>query len=212
VLENMRLPAFEFAQAVDKEIKALPREAYYLRTGRSKRLQEELYPLSRFALHLVYPGVSVEVEAFEDDGPCDGLICFGGSDRRELRIEVTYVHSYEAALRRELLWKTGSTPGAGPIHRDRTSNQIIARIALIPTAEEIGKLASDIITLHAKKCAKGYERGTILIIAFDDPTFFGRTLWRQLLTAIEKLGELSGGGFSEVHLFNCGSNELQTDA
>ena len=52
---------------------ALSKEAYHLRTGRSKRLQEELYPLSRFALKLVYPGMSVQVEAFENDGPMDGL-------------------------------------------------------------------------------------------------------------------------------------------
>jgi hypothetical protein len=208
----MRLPAFEFAQAVDRDIAALSREDFYLRRGRAKRLQEELYPLSRFALHLVFPGNFVEVDAPEDDGPYDGIIRFGSKDLRELSVQVTYVHSREAALRRELLWKTGSTPGAGPIFRDKTTGKIIARSALVSVEDEIEKLASDIVELHQKKCQRRYERGTILLIAFEDPTFFGRALWQQLIAAVDAKSDLSGGGFSAVHFFNCGSNELQTDA
>src|SRR5436309_7623107 len=66
---TMRLPAFEFAQAVDSAIASVPREDYHLRRGRAKRLLEELYPLSRFALHLAHPGSRIEVEALEGDGP-----------------------------------------------------------------------------------------------------------------------------------------------
>lgn len=207
----MKGSALEFALAVDQQIAALPREAFYRRTGRSKRLQEELYPLSRFALHLMHPGVTVQVEAFENDGPIDGVIRFSDSDTRELRIEVTYIHSYEAALRRELLWTTGSTPVAGSIHRDKSSGKIVAISSAVPTDEEIDQLAADIVELYSKKRSKNYARGTILLITFEDPTFFGQSLWRQLLAAVDQRGGLSDGSFAEVHVFNCGTNDLLTD-
>jgi hypothetical protein len=207
----MRLPAFEFAQAVDEAIVALPREDYYLRKGRAKRLLEELYPLSRFALHLVHPGSRIEVEAPEDDGPYDGLIHRGEQLESTLSVQVTYVHSYEEALRRELLWKTGSAPGTGPIRRDKATREIVATNQLVSVEQEIDRLASDIVALHEKKCKKGYRRGAILIVAFDDPTFWGRHLWAMLIAAVNAKSNLRGGGFSEVHFFNCGSNELQAD-
>lgn len=109
------------------------------------------------------------------------------------------------------MWKTGSAPCAGPIYRGRSTGKIIAKSALIPTEHEIEKLASDIVDLHQKKCQKRYERGTILIVAFEDSTFFGRSIWQKLIAAIDAKSDLSGGGFSEVHFFNCGSNELQAD-
>ncbi len=73
-VETMRGTVFEFALEVDQQIASLTREQYYLRTGRAKILLEELYPLSRFALRLQYPGIQLEVEAFEDDGPIDGVL------------------------------------------------------------------------------------------------------------------------------------------
>ena len=208
----MRASAFEFALAVDQQIEALPRQEFILRTGRAKRLQEELYPLSRLALNFKFPGVNVEVESFEDNGPTDGVIRFNGHSTHELHIQVTYVHSYEEALRRELLWKTGSTPVAGSIVREKLSGQIVAVNAIFPSEEQINQLATSIIELHLKKSAKRYPRGTILLIAFDDPTFYGQDLWRRLFAAIDERGGLSGGGFADVHIFNCGTNDLQTDA
>jgi hypothetical protein len=208
----MRLPAYEFARAIDEAIVAIPREDYHLRKGRAKRLLEELYPLSRFALHLVHPGSRVEVEAPEDDGPYDGFIHRGQNLDSTLSVQVTYVYSYEDALRREFLLTTGRAPGAGPIHRDKATGRIVATNQPIPLEREIDKLASDIVALHEKKCKKGYKRGTILIVAFDDPTFWGRDLWGALIAAVNAKSDLTGGGFSEVHFFNCGSNELQADA
>lgn len=70
----MRNSVFDFAVEVDRQISTLTREQFYLRTGRAKRLLEELYPLSRFALRLKYLGNDPEVEAFENDGPLDGVI------------------------------------------------------------------------------------------------------------------------------------------
>jgi len=208
----MRLPAFEFAKAVDDAIVALSKRDYNLRIGRAKRLLEELNPLSRFALHLVHPGSRIEVEAPEDDGPYDGFIHRGPKLESTLSVQVTYVHSYEEALRRELLWEMGSAPGRGPIHRDKATGKIVATSQLVPLEKEIDQLASDMVALHEKKCKKGYKPGTILIVAFDDPTFWGRDLWGKLIAAVNSKSDLTGGGFSEVHFFNCGSNELQADA
>ena len=207
--KHMRGSVFEFALEVDRQIQALTREQFHLRTGRAKRLLEELFPLSRFALRLKYPVNNPEVEAFEDDGPLDGAIHWGREPASQLNVEVTYVHSYEEALRRELMWTTGSTPGAGPIYRNKATGEILATGTLVPTAEEVAQLATAIVERFKKKCTKPYPKGTTLLIAFDDPTFFGFGLWCQLFSAIEAQGGLESG-FGEVHIFNCGSNELQT--
>jgi hypothetical protein len=204
----MRNSVFDFALEVDRQISTLTREQFYLRTGRAKRLLEELYPLSRFALRLKYPGNDPEVEAFEDDGPLDGVVHWGGVPASQLKVEVTYVHSYQKALRDELLFSTGSTPGTGPIYRDKKTGNIVATSAVVPTAEEIAQLAAAIVERFRKKRAKPYPRGTALLIAFDDPTFWGSDLWGQLIASIKAQGGLEGG-FEEVHIFNCGSNELQ---
>ena len=62
-----------------------------------------------------------------------------------LRIEVTFIDSYEGALRRELLLQAKSAPGAGRIYRDRKTGQIIATSELGPSDEEIEGLASAIL-------------------------------------------------------------------
>jgi hypothetical protein len=204
----MRNSVFDFAAEVDRQISTLTREQFYLRRGTAKRLLEELYPLSRLALRLKYPGNDPEVEAFENDGPLDGVIHWGGVHASQLNVEVTYVHSYPKALRDELLFATGSTPGAGPIYRDKKTGNIVATSAIVPTDEEITQLAVAIVERFKKKRAKPYPSGTALLIAFDDPTFWGSDLWGQLITSISTQGGLEGG-FEEVHIFNCGSNELQ---
>ena len=51
----MRAPVFEFALEVDRQIASLSREELRMRTGRAKRLLEELFPLSRFALRMKLP-------------------------------------------------------------------------------------------------------------------------------------------------------------
>ncbi|NMG35211.1 hypothetical protein GRF61_12225 [Azoarcus sp. TTM-91] len=202
----MRATAYDFAIAIEQEIAALSREQRCLRTGRAKRLLEELYPLSRFALRCTNPGTIVEVEAYEDNGPVDGAIYRLGDHESKLSIEITFVYSYEDSLRDELLWTTGSTPGSGPIHRDKKTGKIIASLA--PDPESIKRLATSIVALFKKKTSKGYPKGTLLLIAFEDPTFFGFGIWKELFSAIELLGGLNGE-FGEVYIINCGSDECQ---
>jgi hypothetical protein len=208
----MRAPVFDFAMLIDSQIEALSRQEYFLRTGRAKHLLEELYPLSRFALALKFLGSRVEVEAFEHNEPVDGVIRFLDKYSSELHVEVTYVHSYEDALRRELMWRTGSTPGTGRIYRDKTSGEIVAFSELEPYQVGIDKLASSIANLHQKKAHKQYPRGTNLLVAFEDPTFFGQDQWRALFTALREKTDLSGGNFSDTHIINCGTNELMSNA
>jgi hypothetical protein len=206
----LRASAFDFAAEVDRQIAELTREEIYRRRGRAKRLIEELYPLSRFALHCKYPGTELEVEAFEDDRPLDGVIRFSGTRQSEFHVEVTYVHSHEEALRRELLWTTGSTPAAGRIFRDKVTRKIVATQGFETGEQEADRLATGIIDLFNKKRGKKYERGTMLLIAIDDPMFFSHRCWTPLIAAIEKNGGLFEA-FGEVHLFNCATNELQID-
>ncbi len=208
----MRALVFEFALLVDQQIAALSREEYTLRIGRAKHLLEELYPLSRFALSLKFPRSNIEVEAFENDDPVDGVIRFIDTQSSELLVEVTYVHSYEDALRRELMWKTGSTPVAGRIFRNKSSGDIVALNELETYKMEVDRLAGSIVALHAKKCMKQYPRGTNLLIAFEDPTFFGHETWRELLAKVKKQTDLSGGNFSDVHMINCGTNDILSNA
>ena len=206
----LRASVFDFAAEVDRQIAQLTREEIHRRRGRAKRLIEEHYPLSRFAPHCKYPETELEVEAFEDDGPLDGVIRFSGNRQSEFHVEVTYVHSYEEALRRELLWTTGSTPAVGRIFRDKVTRKIVASQGLETAEQEANRLATAIIELFNKKRVKKYKRGTMLLIAIDDPTFFSHRCWNPLIAALKKHGGLSGT-FGEVHLFNCATNELQID-
>jgi hypothetical protein len=106
----MKDTAYSFAREVDQQIEALAPDDYHRKFGRSKQLQEELYPISRLALQLKQPGLEVEVEAFEDDGPVDGYIRISGFREREFDVEVTCVYDYNESLRRELLVSEGSAP------------------------------------------------------------------------------------------------------
>ncbi|AJZ60136.1 hypothetical protein OI25_599 [Paraburkholderia fungorum] len=206
----MRAPAHEFASLVDQRIAALSREHFYLRTGHAKHLLEELYPISRFGLYCLVPGVMVEVEAFEDNRAMDAVIRIGNDEVRTLHLEVTYVDSYEEALRREMLWIQGSAPGTGGIARNKGSGEIVAEYSPVSLDESADQLGGKIVALFQKKVAKKYRSHTILLIAFDDPTFFGQADWQRLFASIKRYGGLCGGGFEEVHLFNSGSNDLVT--
>lgn len=85
-----RLGAFAFAQAVEQRIADLDRIDPAERSRLSKRLLEELYPLSRLALHLQRPGRPVQVEGCEDSGRADGQIWLGGRDLRQFEVQVTW--------------------------------------------------------------------------------------------------------------------------
>lgn len=85
-----RLGAFAFAHAVERRMAALERVALRERARLGKRLQEELYPLSRLALHLQRPGRPVQVQGCEDSGRADGQIWLGGHDRRKFEVQVTW--------------------------------------------------------------------------------------------------------------------------
>lgn len=99
--------AYSFAQQVDREIEALSLSDYIRRKERGKRLRDELYPICRLALHLKQPGLEIEVEAFEDDGPVDGHIRESGFREEEFDIEVTSDYSHDESLRDELLVAEG---------------------------------------------------------------------------------------------------------
>lgn len=96
-----RLGAFAFAQAVEQRIAALERIEPAERSRLQKRLREELYPLSRLALHLQRPGRPVQVQGCEDSGRADGQIWLGGHDRRKFEVQVT--------------WAGNGDPQAGPV-------------------------------------------------------------------------------------------------
>src|SRR5258705_4211576 len=122
----MKGTAYSFAQQVDREIEALSLSDYLRRKDRGKRLRDELYPISRLALYLKQPGLEIEVEAFEDDGPVDGHIRESGFREAEFDIEVTSDYSYDESLRDELFAAEGFSWGAGEIYRDRNSRKVVA--------------------------------------------------------------------------------------
>jgi hypothetical protein len=207
----MKGMVYEFASKVDNLIASLSKEDFCLRNKNTnaKRLIEELFPISRFALKLAHPGYDVFVEAHENSGPVDGTIILGKDNDRKFFVEVTYIYSYKESMRNELLLKTGTTPVFGEIKRDKASGDVIAESTIHTIEALLNQLAANIIERYSDKCKKNYPKGTFLIIAFDDPTIFGFGFWSQLLKEIDKQGGLSDGDFTEVNLLNCATNEMQ---
>jgi hypothetical protein len=205
--------AYKFAFEVDRQIEALSNEAYHTHhdlVGRSKKLREELYPLSRLALHFKQPGLEVEVQGFVDCGRPDGYIRITGFLNREFEIQITYAaYSCKDALRAQLLVSEGFTPGAGDIQREKKSKRIIATMGSVDHDEHIVRIASGILERFHDKCKKTYAPGTVLLIAFEEVKLYGCTNWHQLLVAIDEKGGMSGSSFAEVYLFNGATNELR---
>ena len=208
----MRLPAYAFAAEVERRIEALTLEAFHLRKGKSKLLQEEWYPLARLGLHLKQPGLKVEVEAFGDSGVADGRIIETGFRDREFEVQVTYVHDYEEALRRELMLKQGFTPGAGPISREKRTGTVQAVLTAVDVDHHVQQLSVALAERFVTKAAISYPPKTSLILAFEDMKLRGRGYWTILLSRIDGQVKLGESRFESVFIINCATNELQQAA
>lgn len=208
----MKGNAYSFAQQVDREIEALTRSDYLRRRGRGKRLREELYPISRLALYLKQPGLEIEVEAFEDDGPVDGHIRETGFREEEFDIEVTSDYSYDESLRDELLVAEGVSWGAGEIYRDRNSRKVIASPGVVEHDAHFDNASKAIVRLFRNKASMSYPPHTSLIISFDEIRLLGYYGWNQVLTRVASEGSLSGSAFRSIYLFNIATNELHRAA
>lgn len=206
----MKAKAYEFALQVDRQIEALSDDDYHLRVGRSKKLQEELYPLSRLALYFKQPGIEVEVEGPENSGRADGYIVITGFRDRAFEVQITYAdYGRNEKLRAELLVSQGFAPGAGPIQRERRDGPIVATAAAVDVGEHIDRIASSAIARFRDKASKSYAHGTVLLIAFEDVKLYGRYNWEQLLIKLEGKIITSDTPFAEIYLFNGATNELR---
>lgn len=211
--EETMTEAYEFASRVDTEIHALSEKEFNLRTGRAKKLREELYPLSRLALHFKRPGLAVKVQAFDDCGPRDGHISISGFWEREFEVEITNAsYGYEDSLRAELLVIEGLCPGAGMICRDKVTGKIVAEMAGCDIDEPISRIASAAVERFRDKAMKQYSPETILLIAFEEAGFCGCIMWHRMLRKIEELGGMRESTFSAVYLFNGRTNEIHRAA
>jgi hypothetical protein len=208
----MKQKAFEFAQEVDQQIEQLSSEEYHLRRGRSKMLQEELLPISRLGIHFKIPGLDVEVEAFEDNGPADGHISISGFRSEEFDVQVTYIYSYEDSLRRELLLTQGAAPASGKISRDRRNQKIVSTMTGVDPDQHLELLAKEIVERFKKKASMEYNANTDLLIAFDEVRLYGNKDWDKLIAAINTKGGLVGSKFHRVFVLNCAHNEMQRAA
>ncbi|MBN8579810.1 MAG: hypothetical protein J0L96_03995 [Anaerolineae bacterium] len=208
----MKNSAYLFAMEVDRQIEELSSADDLRHLNRGKLLQEEILPISRLALHLKQPGLEIEVEAFENNGEADGHIRITGFREDEFNVQVTCDFTHEEALRKELLVSKGYTPGAGDIHRDKKSGQIVATSAATDFDEHIFRVSQSVIKLFQKKVTKPYNENTVLIIAFDNVKLYGHHYWRQLFDLLEKAGGLSGSRFKAIYLFNNATNEFQRAA
>jgi hypothetical protein len=205
----MKQNAFDFAKEVDRQIEQLSEEEYHLRRGRSKQLQEELLPISRLGIHFKLPGLDVQVEAFENNGPVDGHISIRGFRSEEFDVQVTYIYGYEESLRRELLVSHGISPASGTIFRDRRRKTIIPTMEAMDHEQYIDLLANNVIERFRKKASITYAANTILLIAFDEVKLYGNKVWDKLLTVIETKCDLYGSKFNRVYLLNCAHNDLK---
>lgn len=208
----MKGNAYSFAQQVDQEIEALRENDYLRRKGRGKRLREELYPLSRLALHLKQPGLEIEIEAFEDDGPVDGHIRQSGFREQEFYVEVTSDYGYDESLRDELFVTEGFSWGAGEIYRDRTSRKVIASPGVVDHDAHFNNISKAVVRLFRNKTSISYPPNTILIISFDEISLQGYYGWNQMLSRIASEGGLSGSAFNSIYLLNIATNEFHRAA
>jgi hypothetical protein len=208
----MKGTAYSFAQQVDREIEALSLSDYIRRKDRGKLLREELYPISRLALHLKQPGLEIQVEAFEDDGPVDGHIWESGFREREFDIEVTSDYSYDESLRDELFIAEGAAWGAGEIYRDKNSRKVVATCGVVDGDAHLDDVSKAVVRLFRNKASKSYPPNTILIISFDEIRLFGHYAWNQMLSRVSDEGGLSGSDFPAIYLFNIATNELHRAA
>jgi hypothetical protein len=205
----MKSDAYGFASEVDLLIEAKSNEQYHCRIGHSKKLREELHPLSRLGLHFKQPGLIVEVEGFEDSGRPDGNIRITGFIEREFEVQITFAdYGYNDKLRDELFVSQGFTPEAGDIQREKPSKKIVATMAAVDCDEHIGRIAAAVRERFTDKTSKPYARGTVLLIAFDEIKLFGRINWHLLFSKLDQNGGFAGSSFDEVYLFNCATNEL----
>jgi hypothetical protein len=208
----MKGTAYSFAREVDRQIEELTRKDYLRRRGRGKLLREELYPISRLALHLKQPGLEIEVEAYEDDGPVDGHILESGFREREFDIEVTSDYSYDESLRDELLVEKGVAWGAGEIYRDKNSRKVVATCGVVDGDAHVDDVSKAVVRLFRNKASKSYPPNTILIISFDEIRLFGHYSWNQMLSRVGDEGGLSDSDFQAIYLFNIATNELHKAA
>lgn len=204
----MRDTALSFAAEVEQQIQALSADEFHRRQGHAKVLLEEWYPISRLALHLKQPGLEVHVEAFGDSGVADGRIEERGFRDRSLDVQVTYVEDYEGALRRELMYQQGHSPGAGPIARTKPSGTIVAVMAAVDSDHNLKQAAAGIAERFRKKAVKPYPENTVLLIAFDDMTLGGFSMWQALLALSQEQVALASSNFKSVYIINCATNEL----
>jgi hypothetical protein len=200
--------AYAFAAEVDRQIESLSRDGFFFRSGRGKKLLEEILPISRLAVSMKLPGSEVEVEAFEGDGPTDGRISVSGFVEDIFNVQVTCVYSYEESLRDELLLKQGVSPAFGHIYRDNKSREIIAETEATDNEEFIMTLSRAVMERFRRKVEKGATPNTDLLIAFNEVTLYGRSAWDRLFGAIADLGGLAEGGFRRVFILNCANNQL----
>lgn len=205
----MKYAAYAFAEKVDHLITELSLKEFHQRIGRAKTLREELYPLSRLAVFLKMPGLSVEVEAFENSGRADGYIRITGFYDRNFEVQITYA-GYEGAdaLRSELLVTQGHAPGSGEIFRKKRGGPIVAEVTAVDHDEHLHRISAVVVANFHKKASKPYAAGTVLLIAFEDTHLFGRPSWNALFDKIAQAGGMSGSQFSEIYLFNGATNEI----
>ena len=208
----MKTHAFAFAQDVDQQIEKLSDQAFHLREGRSKRLQEELLPISRFAVNLKVPGLHVEVEAFENNGAADAHISISGYNAMEFDVQVTYDYSYEESLRRELLHADGFAPGAGEITRDKNTKKIVATMAAVDHDGHAHVISQRLVAMFKRKANMAYVPGTVLLLAFDEVALCGHGQWSKLMSALEDDGCFKASKYRWVFLINCANNELRQAA
>lgn len=204
----MKDTAYAFARKVDQRIEALSESDYLQQNNRGKQLREELYPLSRLALHLKRAGLEVEVEALEDDDAADGRIWVTGFWKGEFDVQVTYCFDRDEARRMELLASEGSVPAVGEIGRDK-SGKIVATQGVVDHYEYVDRIAKAVMERFRRKSEYAYRPDTTLIIAFHETKLRGLANWRRLLLSLEDKGGMAGSNFTSIYLFNSATNEIQ---
>ena len=104
--------------------------------------------------------------------------------------------------------RQGYAPGAGPIKRKQTAGTIDATMAAVDFDHNLKQAAAGIAERFRKKAAKSYPENTVLLVAFDDMTLLGFSMWQTLLGLAQEIVPLNSSNFEAVYVINCATNEL----
>jgi hypothetical protein len=147
------------------------KRAMRLKEGRLvKKFMEEIWPLALFA-DAFYPGAAeVLFKAVIGSQSYDALMIRSTPQRTEEYLQITQaIDGYQNHLRALHLTQYGRAPRTSELKKERGAQHVAETWGdAVPHQDALMKTLEEIKTAALKKSKMGYEKGTALIVEFDD--------------------------------------------